>query len=54
MEHAVHLGTRPSRRGVLSLLVALGSLAAIYAVGFDPPLHELMHDARHLLGVPCH
>jgi hypothetical protein len=46
------------------------ALALVYAVGFDQGalataltdalrdsggvLHEVFHDARHLLGVPCH
>jgi hypothetical protein len=43
---------------VLSVLLLL----AIYLVQFDDGtisrtglfLHELMHDGRHVLGVPCH
>lgn len=47
------------------LLLAL-TLATLYAVTFDGGLisstvaksqsylHELFHDGRHLLGVPCH
>jgi hypothetical protein len=43
--------------GVVVLLLALA-----YLVAFDQGalsqsgtyLHELMHDGRHLLGVPCH
>lgn len=38
------------------------ALLALYLVAFDQgavsqagsTLHELMHDGRHLLGVPCH
>ncbi|MGC4747440.1 CbtB domain-containing protein [Micromonospora sp. DT201] len=45
---------------VLATVVALSLLA--YLVAFDQGavsrsgmyLHELMHDGRHLLGVPCH
>ncbi|TQJ22152.1 putative cobalt transporter subunit CbtB [Micromonospora sp. A202] len=45
---------------VLATVVALTLLA--YLVAFDQGavsrsgtyLHELMHDGRHLLGVPCH
>lgn len=49
-----------------TLLVAVGAvflaLLTLYLVGFDQGvisrsgmyLHELMHDGRHLLGVPCH
>jgi hypothetical protein len=43
--------------GVIIMLLALA-----YLVAFDQGalsrsgmyLHELMHDGRHLLGVPCH
>lgn len=42
--------------------VALFALLALYLVGFEQGaltqtgsyLHELMHDGRHLLGLPCH
>ncbi|MEU8328900.1 MULTISPECIES: CbtB domain-containing protein [unclassified Micromonospora] len=45
---------------VLATVVMLSLLA--YLVAFDQGavsrsgmyLHELMHDGRHLLGVPCH
>ncbi|MFF5056111.1 CbtB-domain containing protein [Micromonospora sp. NPDC000663] len=45
---------------VLATVAALALLA--YLVAFDQGavsrsgmfLHELMHDGRHLLGVPCH
>ena len=45
-----------------ALLLAGLLLVAIYLVQFDQGtvsqtgtfLHELMHDGRHLLGVPCH
>lgn len=48
------------------VLVAIGtvllSLLTLYLVGFDQGaisrtgmyMHELMHDGRHLLGLPCH
>lgn len=44
-------------------LVSVGLMLLLaYLVGFDQGavsrsgmyLHELMHDGRHLLGVPCH
>jgi len=46
----------------LSLLSVGLMLLLAYLVGFDQGavsrsgtyLHELMHDGRHLLGVPCH
>jgi hypothetical protein len=51
---------------LLALLIAAGTvllaLLTLYLVGFDQGaisrtgmyMHELMHDGRHLLGVPCH
>lgn len=60
----------PDRSGDLNTLatvlatvgVVLLALLTLYLVGFDQGaisrsgmyLHELMHDGRHLLGVPCH
>jgi hypothetical protein len=46
----------------LALAVVAGLLLLAYLVAFDQGavsqsgmyLHELMHDGRHLLGVPCH
>jgi hypothetical protein len=45
-----------------ALLLAALLMLAIYLVQFDQGalsqmggfLHELLHDGRHLLGVPCH
>jgi hypothetical protein len=45
-----------------ALLAAAFALVVLYLVSFDQGalsqsgslLHELMHDGRHLLGVPCH
>jgi len=53
----VHL-SQPARRLVAAPLLPL----VAYLVTFDrgtvsqagDRLHELMHDGRHLLGVPCH
>jgi hypothetical protein len=51
---------------VATLLITVGvvlmALLTLYLVGFDQGaisrsgmyLHELMHDGRHLLGLPCH
>lgn len=51
---------------VLLGLVAALALLAVFAVAFDQSyaltgaahannvVHEFFHDARHLLGVPCH
>lgn len=44
------------------LIAAVALLLGIYLVALDQGavsqtggfLHELMHDGRHLLGVPCH
>jgi hypothetical protein len=58
----------PSRAtdSLATVLIAVGvvllALLTLYLVGFDQGvisgggmyLHELMHDGRHLLGVPCH
>ncbi|GLY95182.1 CbtB domain-containing protein [Actinoplanes sp. NBRC 103695] len=46
----------------IALAVVVGALLLAYLVAFDQGavsqsgmyLHELMHDGRHLLGVPCH
>lgn len=37
-------------------LFAIALLVQIYVVAAVPSetLHELLHDGRHLLGVPCH
>lgn len=64
------LARRPlSRRLPAALLLALvvaAAILAIFAVAFDQSylltgaahadnvVHEFFHDARHLLGVPCH
>jgi Probable cobalt transporter subunit (CbtB) len=52
----------PLRDLAPALLFAAFLLLAIYLVQYDQGaisqtgsfLHELMHDGRHLLGVPCH
>jgi Probable cobalt transporter subunit (CbtB) len=52
-----------SKRLALLVLLVIGVLLLVgYLVAFDQGavsrsgmyLHELMHDGRHLLGVPCH
>ncbi|MGK5681563.1 CbtB domain-containing protein [Actinoplanes sp. URMC 104] len=52
-----------SRRLLLTALAVVALLLLVtYLVAFDQGavsrsgmyLHELMHDGRHLLGVPCH
>lgn len=61
----VHTGEAPASASAVlaatAITVALAFLV-LYLVGFDQGtisrtgmfLHELMHDGRHLLGVPCH
>lgn len=39
---------------VLVALIGLVTFDQGAATGGAPVLHELFHDARHLLGVPCH
>ncbi|WP_231639309.1 CbtB domain-containing protein [Mycobacterium sp. Marseille-P9652] len=47
-----------SAAGAIMWLTATAFLAllALYFVGFDQGAvpHEFVHDARHLLGFPCH
>lgn len=52
----------PLRELLPALLAAAFALLVIYLVQFDQGavsqaglwLHEVVHDGRHLLGVPCH
>jgi hypothetical protein len=52
----------PLRELLPALLLGLLFVLSIYLVQYDQGvvsqtgsfLHELMHDGRHLLGVPCH
>ncbi|NEW42083.1 CbtB-domain containing protein [Nocardia cyriacigeorgica] len=47
---------------LITVGVVLLALLTLYLVGFDQGaisrsgmyMHELMHDGRHLLGLPCH
>jgi hypothetical protein len=63
--HAAQPLTTPAvsaRQLWIALAVVAGLLLLTYLVAFDQGavsqsgmyLHELMHDGRHLLGVPCH
>lgn len=60
MNHASH--PLPLRDLAPALLMATALLLLVYLVQFDQGavsqtgsfVHELVHDARHLLGVPCH
>jgi len=62
MDHSVITQPIPVRTLPPFLLAAAFFFLVIYLVGFDQGtvsrtgmyLHELMHDGRHLLGVPCH
>ena len=48
--------------GLLSLAFAAAALSVLFLASLDqgaltggtPLFHELFHDARHLLGFPCH
>lgn len=58
----------PSRVPAALAAAALGAFGLLFAVGFDQgqlariaqaaagdsTVHEVFHDARHMLGVPCH
>ncbi|AEF38801.1 CbtB domain-containing protein [Hoyosella subflava] len=47
---------------LLGVVVVSAAILVLYLTGFDQGavsqtgmyLHELMHDGRHLMGVPCH
>ena len=51
-----------TRLAFLAAAVVLFAMLALYLVGFDQGaisrtgmyMHELMHDGRHLMGLPCH
>jgi Probable cobalt transporter subunit (CbtB) len=61
MQHTAHPPI-PARELLPAMLLATLLLLFIYLVQYDQGaisqtgslLHELMHDGRHLLGVPCH
>lgn len=62
MQPAATATPLPVRELLPALLLGLLFVLTIYLVGYDQGvvsqtgsfLHELMHDGRHLLGVPCH
>lgn len=62
MDQATAVQPIPLRQLLPALLLGLLLLLTIYLVQYDQGLvsqtgsflHELMHDGRHLLGVPCH
>lgn len=60
--HTPQSAAESVRAALTAVGVVLFALLVLYLVGFDQGavsrsgmlLHELMHDGRHLLGVPCH
>lgn len=62
MDPAANVQPFPLRALLPALLLGVLLLLTIYLVQYDQGvlsqtgsfLHELMHDGRHLLGVPCH
>ncbi|MBO9533871.1 MAG: CbtB-domain containing protein [Solirubrobacteraceae bacterium] len=54
--------TLTSRDQLIAAAALLVLLLVVYVVQFDQGaisrsgmfMHELMHDGRHLLGIPCH
>lgn len=62
MQPAVEIQPFPLRELLPALLLGALFVLTIYLVQYDQGvlsqsgslLHELMHDGRHLLGVPCH
>ena len=62
MQPSVAVSPFPLRELLPALLLGVLFVLTIYLVQYDQGvlsqsgmfLHELMHDGRHLLGVPCH
>jgi hypothetical protein len=62
MDPAANVQPFPLRQLFPALLLGVLFALTIYLVQYDQGvlaqtgslLHELMHDGRHLLGVPCH
>ena len=62
MQPSVDVSPFPVRELLPALLLGALFVLTIYLVQYDQGvlsqsgslLHELMHDGRHLLGVPCH
>ena len=60
--HSPSRSAEPIAALLISTGVVLLALLTLYLVGFDQGaisrsglyMHELMHDGRHLLGLPCH
>ncbi|NMM86016.1 hypothetical protein B2J88_16850 [Rhodococcus sp. SRB_17] len=51
-----------TRLAFIAAAIVVLAMLTLYVVGFDQGaisrtgmyMHELMHDGRHLMGVPCH
>ena len=62
LAHAPARATDSLAAMLVTVGVVLLALLTLYLVGFDQGaisrsgmyMHELMHDGRHLLGLPCH
>ena len=62
MQSSADVSPFPLRELLPALLLGALFVLTIYLVQYDQGaisqsgtfLHELMHDGRHLLGVPCH
>ena len=63
MEHPAAPALVPQLSPVRMWLAAVAAMAVLYAVTMENGvvladgaryLHDLFHDGRHLLGVPCH
>lgn len=60
--HTPSNATESAALAVVVAAVVLLAFVVLYLVGFDQGaisrsgmyMHELMHDGRHLLGLPCH
>ncbi|MDJ0359786.1 CbtB-domain containing protein [Rhodococcus sp. H29-C3] len=60
--HNPSSATESAALAVVVAAVVLLAFVVLYLVGFDQGaisrsgmyMHELMHDGRHLLGLPCH
>jgi hypothetical protein len=50
----------PARLAAITMLALIAyyfvgyDQGAVSVFGSDPHIHEFIHDARHLLGFPCH
>lgn len=60
--HTPSNATESAALAAVVAAVVLLAFVVLYLVGFDQGaisrsgmyMHELMHDGRHLLGLPCH